>query len=91
MLHFFTGKKKILRCFEVEELAAQMNDNEDCQRSSKIESLALAAGLRAPGVNCVNGNETEQAADARVPLQSKSHQQIPPTETLREILAPWRW
>lgn len=68
-----------------------MNDNENCQRGSKIESLAFAAGLRAAGVNCVNGNETEQAADARVPLQSKSHQQIPPTETLRDILAPWRW
>lgn len=68
-----------------------MNDNAHCQRGSKIESLVLAAELRATGVNCVNGNETREAADARVPLQSKSHQQIPPTETLRDILAPWRW
>ena len=68
-----------------------MNDNEHCQRGSKIESLVLAAELRAAGVNCVNGNETREAVDARVPLQSKSHQQIPPTETLRDILAPWRW
>lgn len=52
---------------------------------------ALAARSGAAGANCVNGNETEQAADAHVPLQSKSHQQIPPTETLRDVLAPWRW
>lgn len=45
----------------------------------------------ADGVNCMNGNETEQAADARVPLQSKSHQQIPPTQTFCDLLAPWRW
>jgi len=44
-------------------------------------SPALAARSRAAGANCVNGNETEQAADAHVPLQSKSHQQIPHTET----------
>lgn len=68
-----------------------MNDNEHCQKSSKIESLVLAPQPRATGVNCLNGNETREAADARVPLQSKSHQQIPPTETLRDILAPWRW
>lgn len=68
-----------------------MNDNVHCQRGSKIESLVLAAEPRATGVNCVNGNETREAADALVPLQSKSHQQIPPTQTLRDILAPWRW
>lgn len=68
-----------------------MNDNEHCQSGSKIESSVLAAEREATGVNCVNGNETREAADARVPLQSESHQQIPPTETVRDILAPWRW
>lgn len=68
-----------------------MNDNENCQRGSKTESLAFASGPRTAGVNCANGNETEAVADARVPLQSKSHQQIPPTETLRDLLAPRRW
>lgn len=41
-----------------------MNDNEHCQRGSKIESLVLAAEPRATGVNCANGNETREAADA---------------------------
>ena len=74
-----------------ENSEVQMNDNERCRRGRKIESLVLAAEPRAAGVNCVNGNEAEEAADARVPLQSKSHQPAPPTETLRDILAPWRW
>lgn len=65
-----------------------MNGNEHCQRD---RVPALAAGPRAAVANCVNGNETEQAADAHVPLQSKSHQQIPPTETWKDVLAPWRW
>lgn len=68
-----------------------MNDNEHCQRGSNIESLVLAAEPGAAGVNCANGNETREAADARVPLQSKSHQQIPPTEIVQDSLAPWRW
>lgn len=68
-----------------------MNNNEHRYRGSKIKSLLLVAALGAAGVNCVDGNETREAADARVPLQSESHQHIPPTEILRDILAPWRW
>lgn len=36
---------------------------------------------QAARVNCENVNETREVADAHVPLQSKSHQQIPPIET----------
>ena len=57
----------------------------------KLSPWSWLLSGKATGVNCVNGNETREAADARVPLQSESHQQIPLTETVRDILAPWRW
>lgn len=36
---------------------------------------------QAAGANCGNVNETKEVADAHVPLQSKSYQQMPPIET----------
>lgn len=55
---------------------------------SEVELLALAAELRATGVDSVKDNETEQAADAHVPLQSKSTPKIPVTEHLRNVWHP---
>lgn len=52
------------------------------------EPHVLAARLNPAGVNCMNGNESKQAADARVPLQFQSHQYIPPTENLRNVWHP---
>lgn len=37
-----------------------------------MKEWSWAAGLRTTGVYSVKDNETEQAADAHVPLQSKS-------------------
>lgn len=36
---------------------------------------------QAAGANRGNVNETKEVADAHMPLQSKSHQQMPPIET----------
>ena len=64
-----------------------MNDNEHCQRGSKTESLVLAAELRAAGVNCVNGNETREAADARPARPSTAEGRNSHTLTVGEELA----
>lgn len=48
----------------------------------------MATELKTTGVNSVKDNETEQAADAHVPLQSKSTLKIPLTENLRSVWHP---
>lgn len=69
-MHYFIAKLS----FFVFKRSIYLRDTVKLPASGEreIELLALSAGPGAAGVNSADGNEIEQAADARVPLQSKS-------------------